>query len=93
MLDLPIVNTHKMLDFIRQFNYELGHANFLTIRSSQYFQNIYRRKKIVIDGNSRNKITKLRHVPCFCDRFLLVFHSNEIIQPFIIIIEGHIPPT
>ena len=27
-------------------------------------------KKIVIDGNSHNKITKLRQVPCFCDVFL-----------------------
>ena len=24
-------------------------------------------KKIVIDRNSHNKITKLRQVPCFCD--------------------------
>ena len=37
-----------------QFNYEFGHGNFFTVWSSQHFQNIYRRKKIVIDGNSHN---------------------------------------
>ena len=50
-----------------QFNYIFGYGNFFTVWSSQYFQNIYWRKKIVIDGNSHNKITKLRQVPCFCD--------------------------
>ena len=50
-----------------QFNYEFGHKNFFTVQSSQYFQNIYRRKKISIDGNSHNIVTKLRQVPCFCD--------------------------
>ena len=40
--------------------------------------------KKVIDGNSHNKITKLRHVPCFCD-VCLFSHSNETIQPFIIL--------
>ena len=50
-----------------QFNYEFGHRNFFTVWSSQYFQNIYRRKKISIDGNSHNIITKLRQVPCFRD--------------------------
>ena len=33
-----------------QFNYEFGHGNFFTVWLSQYFQNIYQRKKIVIDG-------------------------------------------
>ena len=37
-----------------QFNYEFGHGNFFTVWSSQHFQNIYRRKKILIDGNSQN---------------------------------------
>ena len=50
-----------------QFNYEFGHGNFFTVWSSQYFQNIYRRKKLSIDGNSHNIVTKLRQVPCFCD--------------------------
>ena len=50
-----------------QFNYEFGHGNFFTVWSSQYFQNIYRRKKISIDGKSHNLVTKLRQVPCFCD--------------------------
>ena len=53
-----------------QFNYEFGHGNFFTEWSSQYFQNIYRREKIVIDGNSHNKITKLQQVPCFRDVYL-----------------------
>ena len=50
-----------------QFNYEFGHGNFFTVWSSQYFQNIYRWKKISIDGNSHNIVTKLRQVPCFHD--------------------------
>ena len=28
---------------------------------------IFTTEKIVIDGNSHNKLTKLRQVPCFCD--------------------------
>ena len=51
-----------------QFSYEFGHGNFFTVKN---LQNIYRRKRIVIDGNSHNKITKLRQVPCFRDVCLL----------------------
>ena len=50
-----------------QFNYEFSHGIFFTVWSSQYFQNIYRWKKISIDGNSHNIVTKLWQVPCFCD--------------------------
>ena len=50
---------------------------FFTVWSSQYFQNIYRRKKIVIDGNSHNKITKSRQVPCFCDVCLFSIQMNH----------------
>ena len=50
-----------------QFNYEFGHGNFFTVWTSQYFQNIYRRKKISINGNSHNLVTKLQQVPCFRD--------------------------
>ena len=28
-----------------QFDYEFGHGNFLTVWSSQHFQNIYQREK------------------------------------------------
>ena len=66
-----------------QFNYEFGHGNFFTVWSSQYFQNICRRKKIVMDGNSHNKITKLRQVSCFRDVCLFSIQMKTI-QTFII---------
>ena len=45
-------------------------------------------EKIVIDGSSHNIITKLRQVPYFHDMKVMFacFHSNETIQPFIILI-------
>ena len=49
---------------------------FFTVGSSQHFQNIYRQKKIVIDGNSHNKITKLRQVPWFRDVSLFSIHMK-----------------
>ena len=76
-----------------QFNYEFGYGNFFTVWSSQYFQNIYRRKKISIDGNSHNIVTKLRQVPCFRDVYLFSIqmkpfdHSNSNLSKT----EGRIP--
>ena len=49
---------------------------FFTV-CSQYFQNIYRWKKIVIDRNSHNKITKLQQVPCFRDVCLFSIQMNS----------------
>ena len=52
-----------------QFNYEFG-WNFFHSMIFTIFQNIYQQKEIVIDGNSHNKIMKLRQVPCFRDACL-----------------------
>ena len=48
-----------------QFNYEFGHGNFSQYDLHNIFKIFTDAKKIVIDGNSHNKITNLRQVPCF----------------------------
>ena len=50
-----------------QCNYELGHGNFFHSMIFTTFSKYLPTEKIVIDGNSHNKITKLRQVPCFRD--------------------------
>ena len=75
-----------------QFNYEFSHGIFFTVRSSQYFQNIYRRKKLSIDGNSHNIVTKLRQVPYFCDVcFPFKWNHSTIHNSNLSKTEGRIP--
>ena len=56
----------KCIHNAMQINFGLNHGNFLQYDRYNIFK-IFIEGKIVIDGNSHNKITKLRLVFCFSD--------------------------
>ena len=68
-----------------QLYFKFSHGDFFHKCSLQYSLNICWWKKIVM---THNKVTKLQQVPYFRDIKVMFacFHSNEIIQPFIILI-------
>ena len=73
-----------------QYHFILSHTNFFTIMIFTIFSKICR-KKIFIDGNSHNKITKLRQVSCFCDCLLVSIQVKSTIhKSYLSKTEGHV---